>query len=227
MPVELQANMNAKNRKQHTKASVNEEDGQLNSVTTTHGYYAYFHHIRSHVAGFGCNKCERKAANGVVARDQGLGICGFDCKVCTCDCCCVFQEHNWQKICVGIWREKKRIEEQGISKRGSNPLPEETGATVWTQFIMTEMENKIVHELQHIDGCTSHELLHDIISLASNNVDRDLLMALDANVTRGLQKKVLLSSLRYCCADGSTRPMTLAQAMAVEKLWGGGELANL
>jgi hypothetical protein len=96
MPIELQADVNAKNRKQCTKASANGGDGKLNAVSATHGCYAYFHNYCGHVAGFGCNECERKVANGVVAREQGagVGVCGFDCKVCACDCQCVIQEHN-------------------------------------------------------------------------------------------------------------------------------------
>ncbi len=104
----------------------------------------------------------------------------------------MFQEHNRQKICIGIGREKKRLEEQG--KSGSYPSPAETGATVWTQFIMTEIQNRNVREHQHVDGRTSHELLQDISSLALYDVYCDPLMALDANVTWGLQKNMPLSA---------------------------------
>jgi hypothetical protein len=55
MPVELQADMNAKNCKQRTKASANEGGGKFNAVSANHGCYAYFHNCRDHVAGFGCD----------------------------------------------------------------------------------------------------------------------------------------------------------------------------
>ncbi len=220
MPVELQANMNAKNCKQCTKASANGGDRKFNAVSANHGCYGYLHNCRNHVAGFGCDKCERKVVNGVVAWEQGPGVCSFDCNVCTCNCRCVFQEHNRQKICIGIGREKKRIEEQG--KNGSNPSPVETGAMVWTQSIMTEIQNRNVCEHQHVDGHTSHEHLHAISPLALYDVYSDLLMVLDANVTQGLQKNMPISApLQYCCTDGTTKPMTFAQAMAAEKRWGG------
>ena len=61
--------MNAKDHKQRTKAAVNGGDGKFNSVTATHGYYAYFHNCCGHVAGFDCNECERKAVDGVVTQD--------------------------------------------------------------------------------------------------------------------------------------------------------------
>jgi hypothetical protein len=188
MPVELLANVNAKNHKQRTMASANGGDGKFTAVSENHGCYVYLHSCRSHVAGFGCDKCERKVVNGVVAWEQGPGICGFDCKVCTCKCRCGFQEHNRQEICIRIGREKKRIEEQG--RNGSNSSPAETGATVWTQFIMTEIQNRNVSEHQHIDGHTNHELLLDISSLAACVVYSDLLMASDANIIRGLQKNM-------------------------------------
>jgi hypothetical protein len=188
MPIELLANVNAKNCKQHTKASANGGGGKFITESANHGCYAYFHNCRSHVAGFGCNECERKVAVGLIAREQGLGICGFDCKVCSCECGCVFQEHNRQKICIRIRRKKKKIEEQG--RNGSNPSPAEMGAMVWTQFIMTEIQNSNVCEHQHIDGHTSHELLRDVSSLAACDVYSDFLMASDANVTWGLQKNM-------------------------------------
>jgi hypothetical protein len=170
MPVELLANVNAKNREQRTKVSANGGDRKFNAVSATHGCYAYFHNCHGHVSGFGCNECERKVADGVVAWERGPGVCGFDCKVCTFDCRCVFQEHNRQKICIGIGREKRRLEDQGNLKSNSNPSPAEMGAMVWTQFIMTEIKNRNVHEHQHIDGQTSHELLQEISSLASYDV---------------------------------------------------------
>jgi hypothetical protein len=64
------------------------------------------------------------------------------------------------------------------------------GSNGLDSFIMTVIENRNVHEHQHINGCTSHELLQDISSLASIDVYHDPLMALDANITRGFQKKV-------------------------------------
>jgi hypothetical protein len=63
---------------------------------------------------------------------------------------------------------------------------------------MTEIQNRNVREHQHVDGCTSHELLWDISYLAVCDVYSDLLMASDANVTQGLQKNMPLSApLRY------------------------------
>ena len=82
-----------------------------------------------------------KVANGEVARDRGPGIYGFDCELCACDCQCVFQEHNRQKIWNGIGRENKRLEEL---KRGSNPSSKDMGEKAWTQFIMTEIDNRKV-----------------------------------------------------------------------------------
>jgi hypothetical protein len=218
MPVELQANVNAKNRKQCTKASAYEGDIKFNAASANHGCYVYFHNCHGHVASFGCDKCEKKVTNGEVAWEQGPGVSSFDCKVCACDCRCVFQEHNQQKICIGIRREQKRIEEQ--ERNSSNPSLAELGAMVWTQFILM---NRKVLEHQHVDGRTSHELLQNIPSLALYDVYSDLLMASDANVTQGLQKNMPLSAppLQYRCVDGTTKPMTLAQAMAVEKRRGG------
>jgi hypothetical protein len=121
MPIELQADMNTKNFEQRAKASANGGDGKFNAVSATHGCYAYFYSCHGNVAGFGCGKCERNVANSVVAWEQGPGVGGFDCKACTCGCQCVFQEHNWQNICIGIGRKKKRLDEQGNFKSGSNP----------------------------------------------------------------------------------------------------------
>ena len=64
--VKLPADVNAKNSEQHNKASANGGDGKFNTVSVTHGCYAYFHNCRSHVAGFGWDECERKVSNGVV-----------------------------------------------------------------------------------------------------------------------------------------------------------------
>jgi hypothetical protein len=211
MPVKLQAKMNAKNHKQRTKASANGGDEKFNAVSAIHGCYAYFHNCCGHVAGFGCKECERKVAKSVVAWERGPGVCGFDCKAYACDCWCVFQEH---KI-------RRGLRSKGNLKHSSNPSPAEMGAMVWTQFILTEIENRNVHEHQHVNDRTSHELLQDISSLASYDAYRDPLMASDANVTRGLHKKILLSApSQYCCTDETTKPMTLAQAMAAEKHWG-------
>jgi hypothetical protein len=98
------------------------------------------------------------------------------------------------------------------------------GAMVWTQFILTEIDNRNICEHQHVDGHTSHELLQDISFLASYYVYCDPPMALDVNITQGLQKKMPLSApLQYCCTDRIAKPMTLGQAMAAEKCmgWGG------
>jgi hypothetical protein len=66
MPVESQTNVNVKNRKQRTKAFANGGDGKFNAVSAICGYYAYSHNCYSHVAGFSCNMCERKVADGVL-----------------------------------------------------------------------------------------------------------------------------------------------------------------
>jgi hypothetical protein len=60
------------------------------------------------------------------------------------------------------------------------------------------------------------------LSLAFYDVYRDPLMASDANITQGLQKIMQLSAhlQEYCCGDGTTKPMTLAQAMEADKSWG-------
>jgi hypothetical protein len=43
-------------------------------------------------------------------------------------------------------------------------------------------------------------------------------MAADANISRGLQKVILLTGLvKYCMEDGSKRPMTLAKTIAAQK----------
>ena len=124
MPIVTQADVNATNRELRTTASVDGGDGKFKGVLATKGCYDYLQNCRGHAAGFGCDECEGEAADGEVARDQGPGICGFDCKVCACDCRCVFQEHNRQKIRVGIGREKKRLEEQGDLKDGKSSTEE-------------------------------------------------------------------------------------------------------
>jgi hypothetical protein len=73
IPVEFLADVNAKNCKQRTKASANGGDEKFTAVSANHGCYVYFHNCCGHIAGFGCDKCEKKVANGVVAWEQGPG----------------------------------------------------------------------------------------------------------------------------------------------------------
>jgi hypothetical protein len=129
-------------------------------------------------------------------------------------------EHNWQKIAAGIVREKVRLEKQGNTSKsgGSNPSPEETGRSAWTQYIMTEINNQNVWENQHVDGCSPDELLQDVATLTAIDSYSNLIMAANANVSRGLQKVIPLTGLvKYCTEDGSKRPMTLAKAIAAQK----------
>jgi hypothetical protein len=111
----------------------------------------------------------RKHADGETPIDRGPGVCGFDCVICNCDCKCVLQEHNRKKIAVGIAREKMQLEGQGkAAKNGcSNPFPEETRRSAWTQLIMTEIQNHNVREHQHINARSSHELLQDVSTLSA------------------------------------------------------------
>ena len=104
MAVESNADVNAKNRELRTKASANGGDGKFTAASALHGCYCYFNNCRGHRAGF---------------TDRGPGVCGFDCVICDCDCKCVFQEHNRQKIAVGIAREKTRLERQGEAAKKS------------------------------------------------------------------------------------------------------------
>ena len=50
MPVELQAEVNTKNRKLHTKASADGGDGKFKPVSATKVCYAYLQNCRGHVA---------------------------------------------------------------------------------------------------------------------------------------------------------------------------------
>ncbi len=140
MTVESNADVNAKNRELRTKAPANGGDGKFMATSALHGCYCYFNNFRGHRVGFGCSECTRKNADGETPIDRGPGVCGFDCVICDCDCKCVFQEHNWQKIAVGIAREKMQLEGQGkAAKNGrSDPSPEETRCTAW--IIVTEIQ---------------------------------------------------------------------------------------
>ena len=91
------------------------------------------------------------------------------------------------KIAVGIAREKKQLEGQGKANGGSDPSPEETGRSAWTQLVMTEIQNHNVREHQHIDTRSSHELLQDVSTLAAISAYSNPGMAADANVSRGLR----------------------------------------
>jgi len=132
----------------------------------------------------------------------------------------VFQEHNRQKIAVGIAREKTRLEGQGkaAKKSGcSDPSPEETGHSAWTQLIMTEIQNHNVREHQHIDTRSLHGLLQDESTLSAIDAYSNPGMAADANVSRGLRTLIPLSGpVNYRVEDGSKRAMTLAAAKAMD-----------
>jgi hypothetical protein len=87
-------------------------------------------------------------------KDQGE----FDCMVCDCDCQCVFQEHNQQKIATRKMREKKRLEDaKKINSGGCDASLEATGRSAWMEFVMSVIENRNICESQHIDNCSSNK----------------------------------------------------------------------
>jgi hypothetical protein len=197
MAVKSNADVNAKNRELRTKASANGGDGgKLTAASALHGCYCYSNNCRGHRVGFGCSECTRKYSDGETPTDRGPGVCGFDCVIFDCDCKCVFQEHNRQKIAVGIVREKTRLKRQGnaafLSGR-SDPSPKETGSSAWTQLILTEIQNHNVREHQHIGAHSSHELLQDVSTLSATDACSNPGMAANANVSRGLRTLVPLS----------------------------------
>jgi hypothetical protein len=144
--------------------------------------------------------------------------------VCDCNCWCVFMEHNKQKIATGVMQEKKRLEDaknSGIDSGGGDASPEATGWTAWMEFVMLVIENCNAWESQHVDGCSSDKQLQDVASLAAMDAYLDLMMVQDANIIWGLKKVIpLLQNVNYLAANRTTRPMTLARAMAAEKLCG-------
>ena len=221
MAVESNADVNAKNRELRIKASANGGDGKFTAASALHGCYCYSNNCRGHRAGFGCSECMRKYSDGETPTDRGPGVCRFDCVICNCDCKCVFQEHNRQKIAVGIAREKTRLERQGkaAKKSGrSNPSPKETGRSAWTQLILTEIQNHNVREHQHTNARSSHELLQDVSTLSAIDAYSNPGMVADANVSRGLRTLVPLSGpVNYRAEDGSKRAMTLVAAKAMER----------
>jgi hypothetical protein len=123
---------------------------------------------RGHKQGYGCGyESVRKAADGERPNDRGPGTCGFDCVICSCDCCCVFQEQFRQKIAVGAMREKKRQKEQAaiMSKNGgtrSNVSAEEMGRMARMGYIISAIENNNVLEHQHTNCCSNDEIIQDI-----------------------------------------------------------------
>jgi hypothetical protein len=149
-------------------------------------------------------------------RTRGLEIqlCGVHC-----DCWYVFMEHNQQKIATGVFWKKKHLEDaKNIDSGGGDTLPEATGRTAWTEFIMLVIKNHNVWESQHVDGRFSDKQLQDVASLAAMDAYLDTTMVQDANVSQGLWKVILLShNVNYWAADRTTRLMTLARAMAAEK----------
>ena len=119
------------------------------------------------------------------------------------------------KIAFGIAREKTQLEGQGKANGGSNPSPEVTGRSAWTQLVITEIQNHNIREHQHVDARSSHELLQDVSTLAAISAFSNPGMAADANVSRGLRTLLPLSGpVNYRAKDGSRRPMTLAAAKA-------------
>ena len=145
----------------------------------------------------------RRASNGKTLVDRGPGVCGFDCFFCGCDCKCVFMEHNWQKITAGIVRDTLWLEGQvNAAKNGdSNPSPEGTERSAWTQYIMTGIDNWKVREDQQVDGRSPspHELLHDMATLAALNANLNPVMAAGANISCGLWNVIpLTASVKYC-----------------------------
>jgi hypothetical protein len=111
MAVKLQADVNAKNGKLRTKTSAGGGDGKFVAISALHGCYFLLNNCRGHQGGYGCFDSVRKAADGKTPVEQGPRFCGFDCMVCDCNCRCVFQEHNRQKIAAGLMREKKWLED--------------------------------------------------------------------------------------------------------------------
>jgi hypothetical protein len=97
-------------------------------------------------------------------------------------------------------------------------LPEATRRTAWTKFVMSVIKNRSVWENQHLDGRCSDELLEDITSLATMDAYLDPMMAPYANISRGLQKVILLlQTVNYCTDNGTMRLMTFTRAMVAEK----------
>ncbi len=135
MAAESQADVNAKNCELRAKALAGGGDGKFIAASALHGCYCSLSNCHRHQAGYGCFECIRKAENGKVPVDQGPGVCGFDCVICDCDCCCVFMEHNRQKISTGVVWEKKRLEEAKKSGRtsGGDASPKECGRTAWME----------------------------------------------------------------------------------------------
>jgi hypothetical protein len=191
MAVESQADVNAKNRELRRKASADGGDGKFMAVSAKHGCYCSLNNCRGHEKGYGCYECLRKAADGEKPVDRGPGTCGFECSVYACDCRCVFQENNRQKIATGAMREKRRQEELATMARNgattSNVTPEESGRTAWTGYIMSAIENHSVREHQHADARSNDEILQDIASQAAMEAYSDPVLFSNPNVRRGLQ----------------------------------------
>ncbi len=189
MADESNVDVNAKNRELRTKASANVGDGKFTAASALHGCYCYSKNCCGNRAGFGCSECMRKYSDGETPTDRGPGVCGFDCVICDCNCKCVFQEHNRQKIAVGIAREKTPSFLSGCS----DPTPEETRHSAWTPLILTEIENHNVREHQHINARSSHKLHQDVSTLPAIDAYSNPGMAANANVSWGLCTLVPLS----------------------------------
>ncbi len=166
--IKSQADVNAKNCKLCTKALARGGDGKFIAISTLHGCYCLLNSCHGHQGEYGCFDCIRRVADGKTLVERGLSVCRFDCMVCDCNCRCVFQEHNQQKIATGVMREKKRLEDaKKIDSGGCDALPEATKRTAWTKFVMLVIVNCNVCESQHVDSCSSHEQLQDVTSLAA------------------------------------------------------------
>ena len=121
-------------------------------------------------------------------------------------------------MCVPGAQPAEEGQGKAAKKSGrSDPSPEETGHSAWTQLIMAEIQNHNIREHQHIDARSSHELLQDVSTLSAIDAYSYPGMAADANVSRGLCTLVPLSGpVNYRAEDGSKRAMTLAAAKAME-----------
>ncbi len=219
MAVKLQADVNTKNCKLHAKALAGGGDGKFIAISALYSCCCLLNNFRSHQGGYGCFDSIRKAADGKTPVEQGPGVCGFDCMVCKCDCRCVFMQHSQQKIATGVMQVKKWLEDaKKIDSNGGDALPEATRRTAWTEFVMLVIKNCNIQESQPVNGRSLDKQLQDVASLAAMDAYLDLMMAQDANVSRGLWKVILLlRNANYCADDGTMRPMMLARVMAAEK----------
>jgi hypothetical protein len=73
-------------------------------------------------------------------------------------------EQNQQKIAtVGVMRGKKQLEDANkIHSSGGDALPEATGRTAWTEFVMLVIKNCNIWESQLVNGHSSDKQLQDV-----------------------------------------------------------------